>query len=154
MLAAAVTLPLAAEAVAAVLPRAASAEGGAVPAVVEFRVGAVGRRPDAVYINSERDYRDPRNLSVVLEPMAARQLERGYGPAESWRGKRVTVRGDVRRVRILFAENGKATGFYYFQFHLSVTDPGRFRLDGKFTPGAEAEAAEAPPAPALVPQSP
>ena len=73
-----------------------------------------------LYLNSQPDYRDPRNLSVVLTPAIQAQLRERFGadPAEFLDGKRIAVRGTARRVRIVFVANGRPTEKYYYQTHL------------------------------------
>ena len=121
----------------ALVRQAAAQAPAGVPGIVQFRVRAVGRSADAVYLNSETDYRDPRNLTVTVRGLALHWAEDAYGKAETFKGKEIIANGVVRRVRIDFAQGGKPTGFYYFQFHLPVTDPGRLWVRrGKDTPPA------------------
>ena len=78
-----------------------------------------------LYLNSQPDYRDPRNMSVVLTPAMQAQLRERFGadPAEFLDGKRIAVRGTARRVRIAFIANGRPTEKYYYQTHLMLEQP-------------------------------
>ncbi len=73
-----------------------------------------------LYLNSQADYRDPRNMSVVLTPALQTELRArfGAGPGSFLQGKRIAVRGTARRVRIAFTANGRPTQKYYYQTHL------------------------------------
>ncbi|HET6432922.1 hypothetical protein [Dyella sp.] len=81
-------------------------------------------RPGPLYLNSERDYRDPRCLTVVVLPQAASALAaRLHGePERVLRGRRILVAGSARRVRIDFVVDGRRSGKYYYQTHVVVTD--------------------------------
>lgn len=86
-------------------------------------VRASGRQR-ILYLNSERDYRDPRNLSIDIEPLVEKRLaERLKGPVEQMlRGKRIVVRGTARKTRIDFMRYGRPSGKYYYQTHLRLKD--------------------------------
>jgi hypothetical protein len=95
-------------------------------------VRATGRERGRVYLNSERDYRDQRNLTVNIDRRAAEALERRYGaPAHLFfENKAIRVRGVVRRVRIDFLWQGRPTGKYYYQTHVLVADPDQIAVTG------------------------
>ena len=104
---------------------AAQAEGRPVAGCFELSVQAVGDDRDGVYLNSERDYRDPRNVTVRLSHAAARDLRDAIGGAtlgDALVGRSLTVRGSVVRQRILFVSEGQPTGQYYYQTHVRVGD--------------------------------
>jgi hypothetical protein len=115
---------------AAITPRdaiwtAAQAEGRPVTGCFELTVQAVGDDRDGVYLNSERDYRDPRNVTVRLTHAGARDLRDALGGAtlgDALVGKPLTVDGTVVRQRILFTSGGRPTGRYYYQTHVRVGD--------------------------------
>jgi hypothetical protein len=104
---------------------AANAAPRAVPGTFTMLVRATGRNGRRVYLNSELDYRDQRNLTVNIEPGAAEALARRFGaPADQFfLGKIIHVRGAARRTRIDFLSDGRATGLYYYQTHVAVGDP-------------------------------
>ncbi|MBJ6979918.1 hypothetical protein [Luteimonas sp. MC1895] len=109
--------------------RAAAAPHTGVTGVFALTVQATGRT-DKVHLNSERDYRDPRNLSIAVMPRAATELEALHGrPLEdALRGKRIQVAGTARRVRIDFTVDGERTGKYYYQTHVRVTRASQIRV--------------------------
>ncbi len=86
-----------------------------------FSIRAVGQAGNRVFLNLQDDYRDQRNISIVLMPEVQAQLaERGLAP-ETLKGKQVMVRGTARRVRIAFNnDDGKPSGLYYYQTHLRL----------------------------------
>lgn len=83
-----------------------------------------------LHLNSEKDYRDPRNLSISVEPAAAAQLAERLGPSprRALLGHRILVTGTARRTRIDFIANGRPSGKYYYQTHVGVTDASQIQL--------------------------
>lgn len=112
----------------AVLRAAASPRTG-VTGVFALTVKATGRT-DKLHLNSEADYRDPRNLSIAVAPEAAAQLEDRLGapPEVALRGKRILVAGTARRVRIDFVVDDKPSGKYYYQTHVRVTEASQIKV--------------------------
>ena len=109
--------------------RAAAAPRLGVTGVFALTVKATGRT-DRVHLNSERDYRDPRNLSVAVMPGAAAELQAllKSPPEVALRGKRILVAGTARRVRIDFIVDDKPSGKYYYQTHVRVTDASQIQV--------------------------
>lgn len=110
---------------------AADAAPRAVPGTFMIHVTATGRVGPRIYLNSERDYRDQRNLSIEITPWAAQQLAHRFGgaPEARLRGRDIEVRGQARRVRIGFFDNfHRPTGLYYFQTHVTVADADQIRI--------------------------
>ena len=104
----------------AVINAAEMPEG--VGGVFEMVVRATGRQRGFLYLNSEADYRDPRNLSIVVAPGPEAALAERLGrPVEAAVLRRViAVRGVARKTRIDFTSNGRPTGKYYYQTHLRL----------------------------------
>ena len=99
----------------------------------DLRVQATDARNGRVWLNSERDYRDQRNLTVVIPTNVADSLRAKYGasPETFFQGKRIEVSGIARRATILFLDDaGRPTGKYYFQTHVQVSDAAQIRLLG------------------------
>ena len=97
----------------------------AVAAEFELEIKGVGSQDRRFFLNSEADYRDRNCLTLVLSPPAAKALAGSADVAaleKRFKGKRITVEGLARRVRIDFTENGKPTGKYYYQVHVTVMD--------------------------------
>lgn len=91
----------------------------------DLTIASVGERQGRYYLNSEEDYRERNCLSVVLAPDIAQALV-GKPDLETlavrMKGKRIAVQGVARRVRIDLTDRGQATGSYYYQVHVVVTD--------------------------------
>lgn len=87
-------------------------------------------QPTVTYLSSEVDYRDQRNLAIVISQAAVETLEAEFGapPAEALRGRRILVEGVAERVTIGVSYNGLPTGMYYYQTQLKVTDAAQIRL--------------------------
>lgn len=109
--------------------RAADMPRTGVTGVFALTVKGTGRTEE-VHLNSEKDYRDPRNLSINVLPAAAAQLEAKLGapPEVALRGKRILVHGTARRTRIDFIADDKPSGKYYYQTHVRVTDASQIQV--------------------------
>lgn len=116
----------------AIQQAAAAAPGGGVEGtfVLTVRASGVDKRRRTVYLNSELDYRDQRNVTVDLEPPAFAGLQARYGKdlEKAFIGKQILVTGTARRVTIYFGTlrfskvTGKPLNKYYFQTHVRVLD--------------------------------
>lgn len=108
---------------------AAAAQGRQVEGVFAFRVRAADFA-DRLFLNSEADYRDQRNLTVAIDaPAAAAWLQQlGLEDAGQLVGRRVQVQGGARRVRIDFTIGTRPSGKYYYQTQVWVSDPAQLRL--------------------------
>lgn len=98
--------------------------------IFRFRVRAVGHDRGRVFINSETDYRDQRNLTISVSPDAARAISKLVGETnleDVLIGKEVIIRGTARRTRIDFISGGRPTGKYYYQTHVIVNDVAQIR---------------------------
>lgn len=110
---------------------AADAAPGVVMTTVDLRVNAVGKQNGVTYLNSELDYRDQRNISVVIAPAVLEKVEALFGGAldQAAAGKHIVVNGPTQRVTIWFFDKaGKKTDKYYYQTHIVVSDPSQIRL--------------------------
>jgi len=101
---------------------AAAAAPRSVQGQFAIRVKGVGRQGGNIYLNSETDYRDQRNLTIAILPSAIGPLAQRYGsdPDVFLIGKRIVVSGEARRTQIHFTADGRPTGKYYFQTHVRV----------------------------------
>lgn len=105
-----------------------------VPGIFAMAVVRTGREDGRVYLNSEADYRDQRNLTINIAPAAAETLARRFGapPDAHFRGRLIAVRGTARRVRIDFLGYGnRPTGLYYYQTQIMVTRPEQISVVGE-----------------------
>lgn len=101
--------------------------------VFEMVVRATGRQGGRLFLNSEADYRDPRNLTIVVTPVEEKALRvRLGGPVETAILKKViAVRGIARKTRIDFVTDGLPTGKYYFQTHLKLRSARDMTIEGE-----------------------
>lgn len=92
----------------------------------DLTIASIGERQGRFYLNSEEDYRERNCLSVVLTPHVVQSLVGSVSLSDlavRMKGKRIAVQGIARRVRIDLTEKGQATGTYYYQVHVVVTEP-------------------------------
>ena len=94
-------------------------------------VQATGTQNGRGFLNSELDYRDQRNLSVVLSPQAVQGLQERLGadPLVALQGKNILVTGSAARTRIAFIVDGVPTDKYYYQTHVNVTDASQLVIE-------------------------
>ena len=103
---------------------AATAAPAGVEGIYAMKVEATGTQGNHIYLNSELDYRDQRNLTVAISPSAAEQLAERFGehPVSALKGQAILVRGSAIRTKIYFFANGRMTNKYYYQTHVNVRD--------------------------------
>ncbi|MBB6252358.1 hypothetical protein [Nitrospirillum iridis] len=94
-------------------------------------VTATGRTEGRIFLNSLEDYRDPHNLSIEILPSALPLFKQLYGQdADSYfKGHRITVLGEAKRVPIWYISGGKRTGKFYYQTHIVVSDPDQIKIE-------------------------
>jgi hypothetical protein len=88
-------------------------------------VKAAGKRGQVVYLNTELDYRDRRNITIALSPRLTSYIQSQYGvPAQEYYiNKVIQVTGTARQVKIGFFSKGELTEKYYFQTHIRISSP-------------------------------
>jgi hypothetical protein len=104
--------------------------------LVTVKASGEDKRRKRIYLNSELDYRDQRNLTVEIEQSAISGLEAKYGKdlKTYFIGKQILVAGTARRVTIYFgkprvsAVSGNLRNKYYFQTHLPVVSADQIVL--------------------------
>lgn len=98
-----------------------------------LKIEASGRQRGVLYLNTELDYRDQRNITVSIKPEVAVRLSQQYGqdPAEYLIGKSIVVEGRVERKKIYFIANGQFSEKYYYQTHISVVDTSQIKVVDK-----------------------
>lgn len=109
---------------------AADAQGAPVAGNFVLQVNNVARSR-RVYLNSERDYRDQRNVSVVMTQAVAADVERALGqPLEAaLEGQcALVVDGQARRTRVDFSYAGRPSGKYYYRTQITVRDASQVQL--------------------------
>lgn len=80
----------------------AAAQSGDVEGTFEFVVASTGAGGFSAYLNSAADYRDPGNLTVVLDTNGRNALKDKLGghAEDMLKGKRIRVKGTARRVPV------------------------------------------------------
>ena len=110
---------------------AADAAPKEVEGVFALTVKAGGWQGKMLYLNSEFDYRDQRNLTIRIYPEAAGKLQERVGgdPVRGMYDKAILVKGAAVRTKILLLDDaGKPTGKYYYQTHVIVRDDEQISL--------------------------
>jgi hypothetical protein len=103
------------------IERAAEASPKGVKGFFELNVKATGKPRNVAYLNSELDYRDPRNISIAISPKVRESFIKKYGetPEIFLKNKKIIVYGEARKVKISFGCNGKENeNQYYYQTHV------------------------------------
>lgn len=110
----------------------ASAPVGA-PGVFVIHVQASGLVDGTLYLNSEPNYRDQRNVSVAISSGAASSLADTLGadPQIALKGKKMLVTGVARQVTIMIHKPGQPPGAFYYQTHIVVTDADQIEVIDK-----------------------
>ena len=95
-----------------------------------FTVKAAGSQGKVVYLNTELDYRDRRNITVALSPKYVGYIKDQFGvtPQEYFLNKKIQVKGTAKQVKIGFFSNGKRTEKYYYQTHIIVRSPKQIEV--------------------------
>jgi hypothetical protein len=97
-----------------------------------FKIKATGIQAgdNRVFLNTELDYRDQRNITIALSSNAVKELENltGSAPINFFKGKTIEVQGEAQRVRINFTSMGRRTEKYYYQTHIRVTQASQIKI--------------------------
>lgn len=113
-----------------IIAAAAAAAPEGVVGEYQLSIQAAGTDGRAVYLNTELDYRDQRNITIAMSPAVAAALT-GTDAASAQQyfvGKKLLVKGQARRMKIDFMSQGKPTGLYYYQTHIRVKNPEQIKL--------------------------
>ena len=109
---------------------AADAAPAGVDGKFEMQVRSTGAQDGIIYLDSEVDYRDQRNLAIDIPPAVATALEAKYGsaPLLFFRGKHIAVTGQAKRVTIRFSCKDVQTDKYYYQTHVELHDASQIEI--------------------------
>ena len=109
-----------------------AAAAGGIQGEFILPVKATGSRRNRVFLNTEADYRDQRNITIALSPEVARLIEQQHGKSaqEFFLNKTIKVKGTAKRVKITFFWEGKPTEKYYYQTHIRVNSPEQLSVAG------------------------
>jgi hypothetical protein len=113
--------------------RAAADPQRGVRGTFRMKVSTTGRQDGNIYLNSEDDYRDQRNLTVAILPSAQAQVAKIYGRGAdaAFKGKTILVSGVAHRVTIWFSNgDGRRSDKYYYQTHVDVLDASQLKTIG------------------------
>ena len=96
----------------------------------QIPIKASGQKRGVIFLNSDVDYRDPNNITVVLAPAIIESLSNTYDSSldSYFIDKTIEVTGKVERIKIYFYENGKRAKKYYFQTHINITSADKIRV--------------------------
>lgn len=88
----------------------------------EFKVKSVDQYQRMMFLNSESDSKDQRNITVAIRPNAISQLaEINDGEAGEWfMNKKIRVIGEAQRQKIWVLHRNLNTGQYYYQTKIYV----------------------------------
>ena len=102
-----------------------------VPGLFSLTVKASGRINGIIYLNTELDYRDRRNVSIVLLPEYQKAFIDEYGVEADilLMNKNIMVNSAAQQRKITFTTNDK----YYFQTHIPVKNMKQIRFCVKCT---------------------
>jgi len=112
------------------IEKAAAAAPRSVAGTFDVEVLATGEQGGDVFLNSQKNYHDPRNVSVVISPFVGAALTKKFGqPLQSYfLGKHIRVTGEAKRVTIWFYAYGVRTKKYYFQTHIVLADASQVQI--------------------------
>lgn len=107
-----------------IIKAAADSAPHGVPGEYTLKIVATGSQGKFVYLNTEKDYRDQRAVTVALHPSVISQLSAKYGmpPQDYFIDKKIVINGEAKRVKIAFISQGKVTNKYYYQTHIRLMD--------------------------------
>jgi hypothetical protein len=96
----------------------------------QLPIKASGIQRDIIYLNTQIDYRDRRNVTVAIHPKLVDALTKKYGasPDSYFINKTLEVTGEARRMKIYFFSKGKITKKYYFQTHIRVASLNQIKV--------------------------
>lgn len=99
-----------------------------VPGLFSLEIKNAAKVGKVVYLNTEYDYRDRRNVTVALTAKMLEEFATLYPdqkPEQYFIGKTIVVNGAASRQTIWFISEGKASEKYYFQTHIPVWQTGQ-----------------------------
>jgi len=96
----------------------------------QLSIIASGSQRGIIYLNTEKDYRDRRNITVAIHPKLINAFTKKYGksPESYFINKTIEVTGEAKRVKIFFFSKGKITKKYYFQTHVRVASLDQIKV--------------------------
>ncbi|MEG3162578.1 hypothetical protein U1763_18915 [Sphingomonas sp. LB2R24] len=92
--------------------------------VFAMKVAAAERRPNALYLNSDADYRSPNDITFNITPIVAKMLEKRLGskPEDALIGKNVIFKGELKLLPVANMVAGRLRSFNRYQHTVFVHD--------------------------------
>jgi hypothetical protein len=105
-----------------IIQQAAENTTKGVKGTFQLSIKATGVNRNIVYLNTELDYRDRRNITVAIHPKLIKAFISKYGvsPDVYFLNKNIEVKGKAKQVKIWLTSNGRRTDKYYYQIHIKV----------------------------------
>ncbi len=97
---------------------------------IRLPIKASGWQSKILYLNTQEDYRDRRNITVAIHPSIITALTEKYGasPDLFFLNKQILVSGIAKRVKVDFYSQGRKTKKYYFQTHIRVSSIDQIKV--------------------------
>jgi carbonic anhydrase len=95
-----------------------------------FTIKNSGKQNSIIYLNTQEDYRDRRNITIALLPSFQRAFNAKHNTdiRSYYENKTIQVKGKAERIKIWFFSQGKRTEKYYFQTHINVSDLNQIKI--------------------------
>jgi hypothetical protein len=95
-----------------------------------LNIKATGEEKGIVYLNTEDDYRDPRNVTVAIHPKIVSDLTQKFGGdlQTVLLGKSLSVEGTAKRIKINFISGNRPPTKYYYQTHIRIKSTDQIDL--------------------------
>ena len=96
-----------------------------------LKIKATGSQRRILFLNTENDYRDQRNVSIALSPSVISDLSKQYGLdlERFFVNKTLKVKGEAQRVKIYFMRApGVPSTKYYYQTHIPITSISQLQI--------------------------
>lgn len=92
--------------------------------VFAMKVAAAERRPNALYLNSDADYRSLNDITFNITPIVAKMLEKRLGskPEDALIGKNVIFKGELKLLPVANMVAGRPRSFNRYQHTVFVHD--------------------------------
>lgn len=96
----------------------------------QIPIKASGNVGGITYLNSNIDYRDPKNLTIEITPSIIELFTKTYGtpPVSYFVDKIIEVKGKVERIKISKWINGSRSKKHYYQTHIIVTTLNQIKV--------------------------
>ncbi len=109
---------------------AAESAPNGINGVFKLKVLETGMANKIIFLNSQNDYRDQRNISIAIPPEIAVKFKQLYGsdPDIYLKGKNIIIDGEAKRIKILFTCDGHPTDKYYYQTHIKITSTDQIKV--------------------------